>query len=302
MGLTPAQRIGLINESATLLDKREWQEIDLILDQHGLPTWDEWPGGKRQYVIQSIKNAIDADLQSLHQYLTSESNHSSPGRSPFKGGRLRLFMSHIAEHREFVGIAGQQLSRYGIEAFVAHDSIEPSREWQQVVESALADCDAMCVFLHGGFRESDWCDHEVGSTLGRGRPILPLAFDFPPYGLIGKLQALDCKGRNGWQVAHAIAQWLVKVPTLHTALAESLSHAFTESYSFDFTRKLAPLLEQISTFTEDQLARLETAATENVDVRDCDIGGTSGPNWVSRFVRERRGPVAPDSWATEVPF
>lgn len=37
MALSPAQRIVLIRESATLLDKQEWEDIDLILGQFGLP-------------------------------------------------------------------------------------------------------------------------------------------------------------------------------------------------------------------------------------------------------------------------
>jgi hypothetical protein len=36
MPLTPGERIAKIRESATLLDKQEWAEIDLVLGQHGL--------------------------------------------------------------------------------------------------------------------------------------------------------------------------------------------------------------------------------------------------------------------------
>lgn len=95
-----------------------------------------------------VKNAEDAQLEELHRYLASESDHSSPGKSPFRDGQLRIFMSHLAEHRDFVGRAGSRLALYGVEPFVAHDAIEPSLEWQQVIEAALTDCDAMAVFLH----------------------------------------------------------------------------------------------------------------------------------------------------------
>ncbi len=299
MGLTPGQRITMINECATLLDKREWEEIDLILDQHGLMTSATWDGEKRPYVILMIKNCSDTELETLHSYLTSESDRSALGRSPFKGDRLRLFMSHLASHRDFVGVAGQRLAQYGVEAFVAHDSIEPSVEWQQVIEAALADCDAMVVFLHTGFQQSLWCDQEVGWALGRGRPILALAFDIDPYGFMGKFQARKCAGMNGLQVGDAIAEWLVKVPTLHAALAESLSHAFRYSSSWDFTRMLVPLLEQVTTFTEDQLALMEEAARVNVDVRECNIGMERGPAWVAGFVRDRRGRLGSNSWAVD---
>jgi TIR domain len=302
MSLTPGQRITMINECATLLDKSEWSDVDLILEQHGLPTSDMWRGDKRPYVIQMVKEARDNDLGALYTYLTSESDHSAPGKSPFKGDRLRLFTSHLATQREFVAVVGDRLALYGIEAFVAHNAIEPSLEWQQVIEAALGDCDAMAVFLHAGFRDSPWCDQEVGWAMGRGRPLLPLAFDHNPYGFMAKYQALNCAGRNGLQVGDSIADWLVKVPTLQTRLAASLSHAFRHSSSWDFTRRVAPLLEQISTFTEDQLANMEEAARVNVDVRECNIFGTLGPDWVADFVRHRRPPTIQNDWGTEGGF
>ena len=286
----------MINECATLLDKRDWSEIDLVLGQHGLPTTDGWTSDKRSYVIQMIKDVTDVGLAMLHGYLTSESDRSVPGRSPFKGDRLRLFMSHLAAHREFVAIAGARLASYGVDAFVAHDAIEPSLEWQRVIEAALDDCDAMAVFLHAGFRESNWCDQEVGWAMGRGRPMLPLSFASDPYGFMAKFQALRCSGRTGGEIGDSIVEWLVKMPTLHARLGASLAHGFRHSSSWDFTRKLAPLLGQVSTFTEDQLASMEEAARLNVDVRECNIFGTMGPDWVAAFVRRRRPPVA-DGWS-----
>lgn len=166
----------MIKESATLLDKSEWEDIDLVLGQHKIAyqgQWDEFDS-RRAYVIFRLRYVKDDELTSLHAYLATEGDHSSPGKSPFKTQGVRLFLSHLARHRTIVGRVGDRLSAFGVEGFVAHDSIEPSEEWQAVIEAALVDCDAMAVFLHEGFRESKWCDQEVGWALGRGRPMLPL--------------------------------------------------------------------------------------------------------------------------------
>jgi TIR domain len=180
MELTPGERISLIRESATLLDKQEWSEIDLVLEQHGLRTSD---GGvwdtKSAYITDMIKNASNGDLAKLHEYLIGEVTSSPARQSPWSGERLRLFCSHLAQHKQIVGQVGDCLARYGIEPFIAHDSIEPSKEWVSVIEAALTDCDAMVVFLHSGFRESHWCDQEVGWAFGRKRPILPLNYGAP---------------------------------------------------------------------------------------------------------------------------
>src|SRR5262249_42080402 len=91
------------------------------------------------------------------------------GPQPSRQGQFRLFMSHLAIHEEFVGAVGANLGRYGVSSFVAHVSIEPSEEWQNVIESALRSCDAMAVFLHTGFHERYWCCQEVGVRIGAER-------------------------------------------------------------------------------------------------------------------------------------
>ncbi|PPG81738.1 hypothetical protein C5C52_07925 [Rathayibacter sp. AY1E5] len=303
MPLSPGERIGFIREIATLLDKQEWPDIDLVLDQHGLPTTDDWNGGpgKRAYVVAMIQRASDDDLRGLHGFLTGTSGQSMPGASPFKSDRLRLFLSHLTSHRDLVGEVGRVLGVYGIDAFVAHDSITPSKEWQQVIEAGLSECDALVVFFHKGFLESVWCDQEVGWVMGRSRPILPLAFDVMPHGFVSKLQAKKCADLKQHQVAPAVIDWLVSQPTLHPRLAASLTSSFVDSGSWDQTRRLSRLMEQVRGFTDDQLEAMGAAAESNVDVRACDVFGTPGPEWVAKFVAERRMPspaVASTVWPT----
>ena len=308
MPLTPGQRITLIRECATLLDKEEWADIDLILGQHDLPISDDWQGGsaRRDYVIAMIQHADDDKLQGLHEYLTSESDNSDPGQSPFKSERLRVFFSHLAAHRELVGETARALGRYGVDAFVAHDDIEPSKEWQNVIEAALGDCDAMVIFLHDGFQRSRWCDQEVGWTMGRRRPILPLNFGLQPYGFMGKLQSQTISDAQvtvqSTRVADAIALWLANTPSVHGRLAASLAEGLVSTYQWDFTRKIVPLMDTITSYSTDDLNRIEEAAKGNVDIYDCALpGGETGAMWAKRFVESRRGPVVADPWSTAPP-
>ncbi|TQJ52238.1 toll/interleukin-1 receptor domain-containing protein [Phycicoccus sp. SLBN-51] len=291
----------MIKECATLLDKEDWADIDLTLEQHGMPISSWGSDDKRSYVIQKIKDSSDADLGALHSFLTSESDNRGPGQTPFKGDRLRVFFSHLAAHRELVGETARYLARYGVDAFVAHDDIEPSKEWQDVIEASLSDCDAMVVFLHEGLQQSRWCDQEVGWAMGRRRPLLPLNFGLQPYGFMGKWQSHAVpQGNTGAQAvmsADAIAQWLSNTTSLHARLSSSLAYGFRHSASWDFTRKIAPLMERVQAYSDDDLNLLEEAAKSNVDVSQCDIWGTAGPEWVRQFVAARRTPVADDPWA-----
>lgn len=304
--LTPGERISLIRESATLLDKQEWDEIDLVLEQHGLPTSDfDIPNTKSAYIMKMIKNSSNQSLAELHKYLIDEAASSPVVNSPWPGNRLRLFCSHLAQHKHVVGQVGDGLAVYGVEPFIAHDSIEPSLEWAAVIEAALADCDAMIVFLHPGFHESRWCDQEVGWALGRKRPILPLGYGVNPYGFIGKLQAQPAAHASPMRAAQFIMDWLTKTPSLHGRLVHGLVDAFVKSTSWNFTRSVVPLLDRIHSVTDDDLTRMEQAARENIDVRDCAIPpGLSGPEWVAAFVGKRRGSVSPATWSEsdEPPF
>lgn len=54
-----------------------------------------------------------------------------------------------------------------IAVFVAHAAINPTEEWQQVIEYALRSCDACAALLAPGFKESDWTDQEVGFCMAR---------------------------------------------------------------------------------------------------------------------------------------
>lgn len=303
MALAPAQRIALIRESATLLDKQEWDDIDLILDQFGLPISFDRADTKSAYVINMIKRAADEDLGPLHAFLVQQATGApASGQSPWKSEKLRLFCSHLAEQKLIVGQVADSLSLLGVEPFVAHDSIEPSKEWAQVIEAALAECDAMIAFMHQGFLESQWCDQEVGWALGRRRPILPLNYGIHPYGFLGKFQDQPCTAASPVKVADYVMDWLTKTPSLHSRLSHGLVDAFANSHSWDFTRRIAPFLEKVPSVTDDDLDLMEKAATENIDVKDCVVRpGLSGPQWVARYVSKRRGPTSPATWDSDEP-
>lgn len=250
-----------------------------------------------------IKDAADEELGPLHTFLVQQATGApASGQSPWKSEKLRLFCSHLAEQKSIVGQVANHLALLGVEPFVAHDSIEPSKEWSQVIEAALAECDAMIAFMHQGFSESKWCDQEVGWALGRHRPILPLNYGMHPYGFLGKFQDQPCSGANPIKVADYVMDWLTKTPSLHSRLSHGLVEAFANSRSWDFTRRIEPFLERISSVTDDDLDLMEKASMENIDVKECVVRpGIMGPQWVAQYVSKRRGPTSPATWDSDEP-
>lgn len=102
------------------------------------------------------------------------------------------------------------LKKYGIACFVAHKDIEPTKEWQNEIETALFSMDALAAILAKGFGRSNWTDHEVGFALGREKLVLPIMYGRNPYGLLSKYQGLRAEGKSLNEVSQIVFQALIK--------------------------------------------------------------------------------------------
>ena len=106
-------------------------------------------------------------------------------------GAPRVFISHLAERKAEVYKLSRSLGHFGFASFVAHEAIEPSREWRREIERALNSCDLLIAYVTPRFSESRWADQEVGWALGRGLVAIPVKVDGEtPYGFIGSYQAI----------------------------------------------------------------------------------------------------------------
>ena len=110
--------------------------------------------------------------------------------SMWKHGQFRLFISHLSSNKQSASYLKSCLSNYGIDCFVAHEDITPSKEWEIEIEKALFTMDALCAILSRNFINSEWCDQEVGIALGQKKLVISVNKGAVPYGFIGKYQAL----------------------------------------------------------------------------------------------------------------
>jgi TIR domain len=111
--------------------------------------------------------------------------------SIWRPGLVRLFISHRDSHKRQATSLADALEPLGISSFVAHETIEPTKEWRREIMNGLETMEIMLVFLTDDFQESPWTNQEVGFALGRGIPIvsLKMAIRDPP-GFISHEQAL----------------------------------------------------------------------------------------------------------------
>ena len=293
--MQPGERVTIIKKAAQTLAAQGWSDIDLTLGQFGFPTEDEWRGDEYAYVIEQLKRGGDDDLVALHAYLhpgdvpptEPQPDLIEDPDSPWETGGFRLFVSHLSGEKENVSRLKSALAAHSIEAFVAHEAIEPTKEWVNVIEAALRSCDALAAWLSPGFRESSWCDQEVGFAVSRGILVVPLRFGLDPYGFIGKYQALTVRDKHPpVDLARTIFDLLVQHELTRSAMARALVWRYENSRSFDATRTNVGYLRRIppQAWTSALKEQARTAHERNWEVANAWVGQGSAADAVAELI------------------
>jgi TIR domain len=269
--LTASQRVSYLKEIGERLDAEEWSLIDVTLSQFELPTNNVWSGTKAAYVMEMAKHASDSVLTELAQhvgYIIEEA--PKPGIDPrfWRTRMFRLFVSHLASERKFAGQLQEALLPYGISAFVAHNDIEPTLEWQSQIEAALATADSLVALLHPKFHVSKWTDQEIGFAMGRGLPVFAMRFGQDPYGFIGRFQAFTGGEKTPIELAQELFDAYRKNKQTQKRMAEVLVTLFEESTSFAGSKARIGYLEELEVWDASFVPRIKAALKSNSQISD----------------------------------
>ena len=214
--------------------------------------------------IQRAETHDFVDTVVVQPGLASAQRVEPASETPFwLPGHYKLFISHLSiDKLRATNLAGV-LKSFAISCFVAHEDIEPTKEWQVEIEKALFSMDALTAVLTEKFHESKWTDQEVGVALGRGVAVLPIRSGVDPYGLMGKFQGIPSMGRSVRDVANVIVATLLKNPKSRGRLAQCLiEQLLTASDAPQAAAKL-DALEQADNVAADQLIRVRDNAATN---------------------------------------
>jgi hypothetical protein len=158
-------------------------------------------------------------------------NEISSSADFWSDSKLRVFISHLAKNKEKVSILSRKLSAWGIETFVAHEDIEPSREWMNEIEKALMSMDVLVAVVENGLLESKWCDQEIGFAMGRRIDIFPLRNGYDPYGFMSKYQGLQIKGRKPSEISEDLIKLFLKKRKLYSKLVSNFAQSLMKENS-----------------------------------------------------------------------
>lgn len=180
----------------------------------------------------------------------------------------RVFLSHKSEDKVQTYNIKNALSRYGVSCFVAHVDIEPGREWAKVIENAIFSADACIALMSKNYHESTWTDQEIGCAYGRRIPVILAKIGMPPYGLVGKIQAVA----TSWEDA---PKKLLPLLLKESKMVDAYITACEGCQSFVAGNVLAEALEHISSITEEQIDKLVAAYVGNYELGN-SFGFTGG--------------------------
>jgi hypothetical protein len=224
---------------------------------------------------------------------------SSPGYDPDYQGAYDYVVGQLEQgsdshHTSFKGPASRvsaQLRPWGVDGVVAHEAIEPTRKWQEEIESALRTCDALLAFLTLEFVGSRWCDQEVGFAVARRLLIVPVKIGVDPHGFMGQYQAISVSpepnSSSPYKVANAIFDALARNPKTASAMAPAITRRFATSDSYQNTIDVFPLLEAINSgsWTGQMAKEVKKAGDLNSQVRDAVLpGGRAVPSAAEELI------------------
>jgi hypothetical protein len=265
--------------------------------------YDNWNGGATRYTlllhvpihvyaevegtIEAIEAEISKKVERLQRQETNDfisqvivnptaatSGRVVPARESgfWSPGHFRLFISHLSKDKRSAGNLKDSLASSGISAFVAHEDIKPTEEWQDEIEKSLSSMDALAAILSPGFRDSNWTDQEVGMALGRGVLVVPVRYGIDPYGLIGKYQGIPALGKSLATVTKSVFHALLHHRQTRARLVSCLIEQFLVCGSKDAILAKLNLLCCADEIRPEQLASIrDKIANSDYLAQDKDV-------------------------------
>jgi len=215
-----------------------------------------------------------------------------------------VFISHLTAKKVVAKNIAHELALYGIKAFVAHEDIQPSKEWAVEIMRALQTCHAMIALLSPGFISSNWCDQEVGVALGRQVPIVPLKYESDPHGFLSAIQAIAVAGRNIPAVMPQIVRTFLSSPTTEREMGDCIVSAVATAGTSEAVEKPLSMLPNVKSASASAALLLDEASTSSLVLSSKKAARATIDEALKRFGYKRKPPAAPLGALSEddIPF
>lgn len=244
-------------------------------------------------VLGALKS--DTTLAEIHGIVIGADpepeSEAMDGGGTWREGHLRLFISHAAKHREFVGEVAEALAPLGVHGFVAHDTMKYSKPWQAQIEQALQTMEAFVALIHPEFNESAWCHQEVGWAYGRKVPRYAVRVGATPTGFLGHDQWPSASPNDPKGSSRFIGGWIAEHPQLGEPMATGLFTALRDARDYRDAGDAAKAIAALPGLSEERWSALDQIVRDNKQIH----GGVLATRELKPFYRSHDRPWPPDS-------
>lgn len=271
---------------------KKLQELDsdheaLVLKTYGISSRPDELWGPRPSIIEWLmNNASENQILEIALYFDIDQASGTNQHAHNSVQPLKLFGSHLSDFRNFVGAVATELKFFGVDLFVAHDTIPMDALWEQEIAESLKTCHAGVTFHHQGFSQSYYCMQEVGWLIGRDLPIARLIFNENPLGLLASRHGRNVANQQCRYVVGALLDWISSISELQVPFSESLSEAFLNSTSFSRTDQVWRYLSNIERISDNQIGKVLEAGAINDQVFSTGIGNYSGTPYRNAIIEK----------------
>jgi hypothetical protein len=252
--------------------RMSYADIDAYLKGYGIDAASKKTSGtnsKWVYTKEVLADESDETILTIADELQIDHPYHGPKHQDLSDskfwlpGHFRLFLSHLASFKDPIMRLRAALRRLGITAFVAHEDIEPTKEWLNEIEKALFSMDALAAVLMPGFHESHWTDHEVGIAVGRDVLVIPVCRGVVPYGFISKYQGFQTNGKLVSQVADGIFRIVLRSPKTKGRMLDCLIDQLLLAASESDALSRLELLGRAESISEVHSAKIRAGVPSN---------------------------------------
>lgn len=219
-------------------------------------------GNSGEYISQV---RLIADLDRIGDWRSGENPlqaSTSDVSRIWKEGHFRLFLSHSSTDKEFGANLKENLERVRIDAFIAHETIEPDLPWQQEIKLGLASCHALMFIATDASNQSWWCQQEIGWALGRGILVTSYMLEKEPVGFANGLQGWKVPKHDLLKIREKLLTKFAKEDRTEPAMREplvQLIQASNTAKQIDYTLNYVDLLKSLS---QEQLERVNNVLSQ----------------------------------------
>ncbi len=178
--------------------------------------------------------------------------------------KIKIFLSYSTKNKIGAGQIKTWLTDFGFKVFLAHEDIEPSLEWQNVIIQNLKECHVFIPVITKYFYESRWTDQESGMAYVLDKLIISVSVDRnTPQGFLGKFQSLKLDKKDIHNSCTQIVKTIMKNPKFSPIILDLLIKFLPKSKSYASAGWKSKLLGEYKNFSKDQINLIFKAAIEN---------------------------------------